>query len=79
MKMPGIPLMSPPKLPFEKIIQFYSTNDRMLRHKRIKDFFFMDTFFATKKGGQSSRGHTCCRFYVSDKGSIYVVPMKRKS
>ena len=25
----------------------YSTNDRMLRYKRIKDFFFMDTFFAT--------------------------------
>ena len=38
----------------------YSTNDRMLRYKRIKDYFFMDTFFATKKGGQSSRGHTCC-------------------
>ena len=32
----------------------YSTNDRMLRYKRIKDYFFMDTFFATKKGGQSS-------------------------
>ena len=32
----------------------YSTNDRMLRYKRIKDFFFIDTFFATKKGGQSS-------------------------
>ena len=32
----------------------YSTNDRMLRYKRIKYFFFMDTFFATKKGGQSS-------------------------
>ena len=30
----------------------YSTNDRMLRYKRIKHFFFMDTFFATKKGGQ---------------------------
>ena len=35
----------------------YSTNDRMLRYKRIKDFVFMDTFFATKKGGQSSKGH----------------------
>ena len=32
----------------------YTTNDRMLRYKRINDFFFMDTFFATKKGGQSS-------------------------
>ena len=57
----------------------YSTNDRMLRYKRIKDFFFMDTFFATKKGGQSSRGHTCCQLFITDKGFIYVVPMKRKS
>ena len=39
----------------------------------------MDTFFATKKGGQSSRGHTCCQRFVTDKGFIYVVPMKRKS
>ena len=39
----------------------------------------MDTFFATKKGGQSSRGHICCQLFVTDKGFIYVVPMKRKS
>ena len=32
----------------------YSTNDRMLRYKTIKDYFFMDTFFVTKKGGHSS-------------------------
>ena len=57
----------------------YSTNDRMLRYKRIKDYFFMDTFFATKKGGQSSRGHTCCQLFVTDKGFIYVVPMKKIS
>ena len=55
-----------------------SINDRMLRYKRIKDFFFMDTFFASKKGGQSSRGHTCCQRFVTDKRFIYVVPMKRK-
>ena len=39
----------------------------------------MDTFFANKKGGQSSRGHTSCQLFVTDKGFIYVVPMKRKS
>ena len=39
----------------------------------------MDTFFATKKGGQSSRGHTCCQLFVTDTGFIYVVPMKKKS
>ena len=57
----------------------YSTNDRILRYKRIKDLLFMDTFFATKKGGQLSRGHTCCQLFVTDKGFIYVVPMNRKS
>ena len=39
----------------------------------------MDTFFATKKGGQSSRGHTCGQLFVTDKGFLYVVPMQRKS
>ena len=29
----------------------YGTNDHMLRYRRIQDYFFMDTFFATKKGG----------------------------
>ena len=32
----------------------YGTNDRMLRYQHIQDYFFMDTFFAMKKGGQSS-------------------------
>ena len=57
----------------------YGTNGRMLRYKRIRDYFFMDTFFATKKGGCSSRGHTCCQLFVTDKGFLYVVPMRRKS
>ena len=29
----------------------YGINDRMLRYQRIQDYFFMETFFATKKGG----------------------------
>jgi hypothetical protein len=56
----------------------YGTNDRMLRYKRIRDYFYMDTFFATKEGGKSSMGHTCCQLFVTDKGFVYVVPMKRK-
>ena len=39
----------------------------------------MDTFFTTKKGGRSSRGHTCCQLFVTDKGFLYVVPIRRKS
>lgn len=56
----------------------YTTNDRMLRYKRISEYFFMDTFFATGKKGKSSRGHTCCQLFVTDKGFVYVVPMQRK-
>jgi hypothetical protein len=39
----------------------------------------MDTFFATKKAGKSSRGHTCCQLFATDKGFVHVVPMKSKS
>ena len=59
--------------------QNYGTNDRMLRYRRINDYFFMDTLFATSKGGKSSRGNTCCQLFVTDKGFIYLVPLKRKS
>ena len=57
----------------------YSTNDRMLRYKRIHQYFFMDTFFATKKAKSSSRGYTCMQLFVTDKGFVHVVPMKKKS
>ena len=32
----------------------------------------------TKKGGKSSCGHTCCQLFMSDKGFVYVVPMRWK-
>ena len=57
----------------------YGTNDCMLRYERIKGYFFVDTFFAAEKGGRSSCGHTCCQLFVTDKGFLYVVPMRRKS
>ena len=57
----------------------YGTNDHMLRYQHIQDYFFMDTFFATKKGGRSSQGHMCCQLFITDKGFVYVVPMRRKS
>ena len=57
----------------------YGTGDRMLRYRRIHTHFFMDTFFATKKKGKSRRGNTCCQLFVTDKGFVYVVPMKQRS
>ena len=50
----------------------------MLRYKRINEYFFMDTFFATSKARKSSRGHTCCQLFVTDKGFVYVIPMTSK-
>ena len=57
----------------------YTTNDRMLRYRRIDTYVFMDTFFATKKSGKSTRGNTCCQLFVTDKGFVYVIPMRSKS
>ena len=65
--------------PNERLSRNIPTNDRMLRYKRIKDHFYMDTFFATKKAPKSTRKHTCCQLFVTDKGFVYVVPMKSKS
>ena len=64
----------------------YPTGDRMLRYKRLKEIFFMDTFLLTRnnsgknKGRRttSERGHTCCQLFVTDKGFIFVVLMKTK-
>ena len=39
----------------------------------------MDNFFATNKSGKSSRGHTCCQIFVTDKGLVYVLKIKSKS
>ena len=57
----------------------YGTNNCMLRYQYIQDYFFMDTFFATKKGGRSSCGHTCCQLFITDNGFVYVLPKRRKS
>ena len=56
----------------------YGTNDRMLWYKRIKEYFYMDTFVTTKKGGKPSHRNLCCQLFVPDKGFLYVVPLKRK-
>lgn len=62
-----------------KLAKNYGTNDRMLRYRRLNTYFFMDTLFATKKARKASRGNTCCQLFVTDKGYVYVVPLKRKA
>ena len=57
--------------------KFY-TNDRMLRYKRIKSYFFTDTMFVTDKV-KSRRGNKMLQVFVSDKGFIAIYPMKIKS
>jgi hypothetical protein len=51
----------------------YSTNDQMLRYKRINSQFFTDTFFVTEKG-KSTCGNTCAQLFVSDKGVYCHLP-----
>ena len=56
----------------------FSTNDRMLRYRRIQSYFFTDTMFVTAKA-KSTRGYTMLQLFVSDKGFVAVYPMERKS
>ena len=62
-----------------KLFRNYGTKNHMLPYKRIDQYFFMDTFFSTKKAGKSTRCNTCCQLFVTDQGFIYVVPMKSRS
>ena len=54
-----------------KLSRNFGTNDRMLRYRRIKSFFFTDTFYVTKKAA-SSRGYTCMQIFVSDMGYVFL-------
>ena len=56
----------------------FTTNDRMLRYKRINSLFFTDTFFITKNATSRPRGYTCAQIFVSDKGFVAIYPMKSK-
>ena len=56
----------------------FGTNDRILRYRHVDENFFMDTLFATSKAGKSTRGNTCCQLFVTDKGFLYIVPLKSK-
>ena len=38
----------------------------------------MDTMFATRKAGKSTRKNSCCQLFATNKGFVYVVPMKKK-
>ena len=51
-----------------------TTNDLMLRHKRLKSVFFSCTMLATNH--KSTRGNKCCRAFVSDEGYVAVYPIK---
>ena len=53
----------------------FTTNDRMLRYRRLNSTFYSDTMFATPEA-KSTRGFTCCQVFVSDKGYVAVYPMK---
>jgi hypothetical protein len=54
------------------------TNDRAVRYRKIKSFFFSDTLFVTGTA-KSSRGNICAQLFVSDKGFVAIYPMKKQS
>ena len=52
-----------------------SSNDWMLRYRRIESTFYTDTMFATPDA-KSPCQNTCCQVFVSDKGFVAIYPMK---
>ena len=51
------------------------TNDGMLRYKLMHTQFFTDKFFAPKTA-KSWRVNACMQIFVSDKGFVFVAPIK---
>ena len=49
----------------------------MLRYKQINCAFFTDNYFVTGKA-KSTWGNTMMHLFVSDKGFVYIVPMKSR-
>ena len=62
-----------------KVSRNYGTDNRMLRYKHISEYSFMDTFFATHKARKLTQGKYFCQIFVTDKGFVYVFPIKSKS
>ena len=52
----------------------FTTNDRMLRYKRIQSTFYSDTMFALTH--KSVRQFKCCQVFGSDKGFVDVYQMQ---
>ena len=57
----------------------YRKNERMLRYKHIKEFFWMDILFATRNGGKSSRGNNATQLFVNEKFYVCVISLKSES
>ena len=57
----------------------YSNNDRMLRYNRMSSELFMDTMFATKKGGKSLRGFQCCQVFATPFGWALPILLNKES
>ena len=53
----------------------FKNNDRMLRYPRITSDVFMDTLFASKKSGKSSRGYSCCQIFATPFGNVMGIPI----
>ena len=60
-----------------ELSRHYTTNDRMLRYKRLNSVFYSDTLMVLKT--KSTRQNICCQLFVSDKGYVAVYPMRAQS
>ena len=62
----------------DNLSRHFSTNDRMLRYRRIESELYTDTFFVTGKAW-STQGYNYMQIFVSDNGYVKLYPMSKVS
>ena len=60
-----------------ELSRHFSTNDRMLRYRRIDSYFYTDTLLVTKST-KSIRGYLYLQVFISDKSfiAVYLISMR---
>ena len=57
----------------------YSNNDCMLHYNCMSSELFLDTMFATKKGGKTLRGFQCCQVFATSFGWTLPILLNKES
>ena len=57
----------------------HRSSDRMTRHETLNTHYLMDTLFATNKLTKSTRDNDYCELFITGKGCVHIVPLRKRS